>query len=191
MTIVKFLAEDTTVEAHGHTLGLLSSVVASFCVLCKAGSGGMCLHCSQSLYIQLYHWAEGRPVEKPGTSDFCRWVQGGSTANAPSAIKPSSFLQCQKLPRSTSEAIYRKAATNTKRNATEGNSARYDVFGGDAKKREALGLPSKMFDGDRPAIKNLWAVLRKANTNQTDREPWEQCKDSGSWEGSNDVSNDD
>ncbi len=64
MTALKGVAENTTMEQYGHNLGLLTMVVDSVCMLCKGGGGGMCLHCSQSLFMQLQHWAEGRPVEK-------------------------------------------------------------------------------------------------------------------------------
>eukprot|EP00978_Attheya_sp_CCMP212_P026383 scaffold86628_cov53-Attheya_sp.AAC.1 len=60
-TIIKMLAEDTTMKKYNHTLGLITAVVDSFCMLCKAGGGGMCIHCSQALYIQFFHWTEGRP----------------------------------------------------------------------------------------------------------------------------------
>jgi 5'-3' exonuclease len=174
LTVIKVLAEDTTMDTHAHTLGLITAVVDSWCLLCKAGGGGMCIHCSQALYIQFFHWTEGRPVAKPGTSNLCRWLQRGSPSKRPTTTKPASDLQCQKLPKSTKEAEYRMAAPNTKRNTTEGMSARYDVFGNNKDKRNAVRPGALMFSKTRPAIQELWAALREANTKQQNREPWEE-----------------
>jgi hypothetical protein len=172
LTVIKLFAEDTTIERDNHTLGLITAPVASWCLLCTAGGSGMCIHCSQSLYIQYHHWTEGRPTPKPATSEWCRWMQPGST-DVPSTTKPAWQLKCQKLPTSTKEAVYRKQLTKTERNSTEGLSGRFNVFGENKAKVETVRPGSKMFFLDHPAVENFFASLREDSAKRQETQPWE------------------
>ena len=67
--MMQLMVEPTTMESHGHTLGVVTRVVRSHCVACKAG-GDMCYHKSSLLWMQYNHWGEGRPTPKPATSPF-------------------------------------------------------------------------------------------------------------------------
>ena len=97
---------------------------------------------------------------------------------------PACNLQLQKLPGSSAEAEYRSEAKRTERNATTGMSSRYDVFGGNMRKRNALGPNSKIFSKDRPNVKLFFECLKASNAKRPDTDPWETAErpDTDPWE---------
>jgi hypothetical protein len=42
LVMIQLLVDQTAVESHGHTLGLIVCVMRSYCAACKAGGGGGC-----------------------------------------------------------------------------------------------------------------------------------------------------
>ena len=77
LVIVQIAMTPTTDLSRGHTLGLCSHVMRSYCAACKAGCG-MCYHRASLLWMQYLHWGEGRPTPKPSTIDFATWVPGSN-----------------------------------------------------------------------------------------------------------------
>ena len=89
------------------------------------------------MWMQHLHWGEGRPTPKPATASFCSWLPGSRAKRTCRTVSPASNLHVEKLPHSNEEA---KAKNDRDRqyNLREGVDARYDIFGGDTKKWEAL-----------------------------------------------------
>jgi hypothetical protein len=172
LTILKMQVINTSVHDHGHTLGLVGSLLDAFCSVCTAGGSGLCLHTAEACWVQFHHWIEGRPTERPSTIDICEFTNKGK-ANTSSLMRPVTEMKCIKKPKSIEEANYRKER-NAKRNATEGLSAQFDVFGGDKEKRAKVAHGSMMFDTKRPAIQKLWACLRRDNAQRPNHTPWEK-----------------
>lgn len=85
--------------------------------------------------------------------------------------EPASALQCVRLATSTTEADYRSKKVS-RRNATEGLSAEFDVWGGNEQKRACLSSKS-IFSMDRPAVKHFFDMLRSDNKGRSrDDTPW-------------------
>ena len=66
--------QETTAEHHGHNLGILVSIMRSWCP-CTAGRGS-CVHRGMALWTQLHHWGPDRPTDKPCTASLCGWSKG-------------------------------------------------------------------------------------------------------------------
>jgi len=119
--------QPTTHESHGHTLGVCTRVLQSFCAQCKAGVG-LCHHQGSLLQAQLLHWGEGRPTEKPSTIDYCSWVPGSKQSARTCTTKlPASEQHIMQLPGTNKEAK-EKLERGIKKNIHEGISATYDVY---------------------------------------------------------------
>ena len=138
LVMMQLMVEPTTMESHGHTLGVVTRVMRSYCAACKAG-GGMCYHRSSLLWMQYNHWGEGRPTPKPATSAYCSWIpgSGGRGKRTCSSIVPAGKLMIERLPRSETEAKS-KLERGRNLNLKEGADARYDVFGRDRNKKKFL-----------------------------------------------------
>ena len=80
------MVESTTMESHGHTLGVVTCVMRLYCAACKAG-GGMCYHRWSLLWKQHNHWGEGRPTPRPTTA-----------LGYPAAVAAASVLALQLCP---------------------------------------------------------------------------------------------
>lgn len=174
LTMMKMLVEPTTVAQHGHTLGIASSFMETYCGACPAGASGMCLHISETSFVQYHHWTEGRPTPRPKTDSWCEWTKRGASSWRPSASKPVSALKISKKPTSTEEAVYRSERKEmARRNFTEGLEARYDQWGGNARKRKALGPQSIMFSTKRLALRKFFTSLCRDVQRRRDRRPWE------------------
>ena len=132
LVMAHILVKPTTDPSHGHSLGVCTHLMRSYCVECKAG-GGMCYHRAALLWMQMLHWGEGRPTEKPPTAAFCSWVPGSRSQRSCKTTLPASESVRERLPRTNEEARERMNR-GTKRSMWEGVSAKYDVFGGDKKK---------------------------------------------------------
>ena len=87
--------------------------------------------------MQYLHWGENRPTPKPSTAGFCSWVPGSRSARICSSLVPACNTQIEKLPGSEAEAKA-KLDRNVQKNMHQGISARYDIYGGDEKKRALL-----------------------------------------------------
>jgi len=160
LVMMQLMVERTTVEAHGHTLGLIARVMRSYCAACKAG-GGMCYHRGSLLWMQHLHWGEGRPTPKPATSSYCSWIPGARSKRKCSTVEPAANMMIEKLPRSNADA-QAKLDRGRKYNLKEGLDARYDVFGGDRKKIELLNNPAYT---SASRIAHLFSQLRLAQGN--------------------------
>ncbi|KAL7554211.1 hypothetical protein ACHAWF_017633 [Thalassiosira exigua] len=159
LVAVQLLVRPTTVDSHGHTLGVVDRVMRSYCAACKAGCG-MCYHRAALLWMQHLHWGEGRPTPKPATSSFCPWVRGSRSKRNCSTVEPASRMNIERLPRSNKEAEA-KLARDRKYNLKEGIDARYDVFGGDSEKWGKLNNPE--FASARQ-LAPLFEALEKSQT---------------------------
>ena len=145
------------VPTDAHELGVITRVMRSYCASCKAG-GGMCYHRASLLWMQYHHWGEGRPTPKPVTSAMCSWIPGSRPKRTCSSKVPAGKLMIEKLPRSLDEAKA-KLERNRQCNLQSGADARYDVFGGNEKKRKLLEDPAytsaartrRLFDSLRAA----------------------------------------
>ena len=159
LVMAQLMVEPTTDPSHGHTLGLCTRVQRSYCAECKAGFG-MCYHRAGLLWMQMLHWGEGRPTEKPATSDYCSWIPGSRTQRTCSTIQPAYAAVREKLP--TSNAM---AAAKTKRSQKkamwEGLPATYDIYGGNERKRATLDDPEYL---SKARIEKLFKCLRLNNT---------------------------
>jgi hypothetical protein len=74
LVILELGYEKTTVESHGHELGVITKVLRSWCP-CTAGRS-LCVHRGMALWSQLHHWDDDRPTDKPCTASLCGWVRG-------------------------------------------------------------------------------------------------------------------
>ena len=74
LCIVELETERTTMESHGHELGIITRPLRPWCP-CPAGRG-LCVHKGMALWSQLHHWGPGRPTDKPCTASLCGWVRG-------------------------------------------------------------------------------------------------------------------
>ena len=74
LCIVELETERTTMESHGHELGIVTRPLRSRCP-CPAGRG-LCVHRGMALRSQLHQWGPGRPTDKPYTASLCGWVRG-------------------------------------------------------------------------------------------------------------------
>ena len=91
LVLMQVMIEETTVESHGHTLGIAVRVMRSYCALCCAGLG-MCNHKSACLWMQHLHWGEGRPTPKPVTSDYCTWIPGSGAKQNCLSVEPAHIM---------------------------------------------------------------------------------------------------
>ena len=124
-----------------HDLGVITRIMRSYCAACKAGMG-MCYHRALLLWMQYHHWGEGRPTPRPVTSDLCSWIPGSRAARRTcSSVVPAGKLMIEQMPRSLAEAKA-KLERNRQNNLKMGADARYDVFGGNEKKRKLLEDPA-------------------------------------------------
>jgi hypothetical protein len=121
-------------KKHGHKLGVLTHIKFSYCMACTAGLV-KCIHIGKTLWGQFHHWGPGRPVERPPTMDFCRWLRTG-TAFRTDVTAPVEQMVCAKLPRSLEEAKERGSKKRT-HNLLNGTPATYSVFSSDEKRRKA------------------------------------------------------
>jgi hypothetical protein len=155
--MAQIFVQSTTMESHGHTLGMCKFIMRSYCAACKAGCG-LCYHRAGLCWMQYLHWGEGRPTPKPCTAGFCSWVPGSRSARICSSLVPASSTHIEKLPGSEAEAKA-KLERNVQKNMHQGISARYDIYGGDEKKRALLKS-----DGFRSNVRMspVFLALRKA-----------------------------
>ena len=129
----------TTYASNGHTLGMCTHIMRSYCAQCKAGCG-MCCHKSGALWMQYLHWGEGRPTPKPATASYCSWIPGSRAPRTCSTLLPACRTQMEHLPGSNKEA-QEKLNRGVKKNMFQGMPARYDIYGGDEKKAAKLDDP--------------------------------------------------
>ena len=85
----------TTIESHGHTLGVVGHAMHSYCASCKAGCV-MCYHRGLLIWMQYLHFDEGRPTPKPVTISFCSWVPSSRSKRNCSNTNPVSKLKIEK-----------------------------------------------------------------------------------------------
>ena len=140
LVAMQLMVEPTCVASHGHNLGIVTHIMRSYCVSCKAGSG-MCYHRAALLWMQYNHWGEGRPTPKPATSAFCSWVPGSRARRTCSTVLPAAKQMIERLPRSEAEAK-EKLERDRQYNLKLGVDARYDVFGGDVNKIKLIEDPA-------------------------------------------------
>lgn len=133
-------------KRHGHKLGVLTHIKFSYCMACAAGLV-KCLHVGKSLWVQFHHWGPTRPVERPPTMDFCRWLRKG-TAHQTDVTTPVENMVCPVMPRSLDEAKER-GLRKRMHNLLNGTPATYSVFSSDAKRQKAIGSSSKWFSPER------------------------------------------
>ena len=172
LVLMQCMVAPTTVEEHGHELGRMTRVMRSYCASCKAG-GGMCYHRASLLWMQYHHWGEGRPTPKPVTSALCSWIPGSRAKRTCSSVVPAGKLMIEKLPRSLAEAKA-KVERDRQYNLQLGADARYDVFGGNEKKRKLLEDPAYT-GADR--VRHLFTKLRAAQRHKTNPEDSEDDGD--------------
>ena len=160
--MMQFMIEPATMESHGHTLGVVSSVMRSYCAACKAG-GSMCYHRSSLLWMQYNHWGKRRHTPKPATSAFCSWIpgSGGHSKRTFSTIVPAGKLIIEKLPCSETETNS-KLERGRNLNLKEGADALYGVFGGDRNKNKLIEDPEYT---NAECISILFGHLRVAHGN--------------------------
>ncbi|KAL7523537.1 hypothetical protein ACHAWF_000560, partial [Thalassiosira exigua] len=163
LVMVQVMVQRTTVESHGHTLGIISHMMRSYCAACCAGCG-MCYHRASLLWMQHLHWGEGRPTPKPATSAFCSWIPGGRSERNCSTLEPATKLTIENLPASNAEA-QAKLDRGRKYNLKEGLSASYDIYGGDKKKLDRLNSPAF---ASHARLENLFTCLRKSQASAAD-----------------------
>ena len=157
LVMVQLAVRRTTVASHGHTLGVFTHVMRSYCAACKAGCG-MCYHRASLMWMQHLHWGEGRPTPKPATASFCSWIPGSRAKRTCSSLVAAANLSIERLPHSNEEAKA-KLDRNRQYNLREGVDARYDVFAGNEKKWEALKNPEFV---SAIRLARLFAALRSA-----------------------------
>lgn len=166
--------DPTTIESHGHSLGVFRNVMRKFCVRCKAGCG-YCYHIAAMFHSQRLHWGDARPTAKPSTSDWCLWLPGSQTSKRPaSLIQPASASVRLKLPTSKADA---KARTEKgiKRNCHLGVPALYKFHDSD-EKMAAFNLGSYRHPS---RFEDLYKCLRNANEGRP-------CKAEIRWHGATD-----
>ena len=140
LVMVQLRVIPTEQSTHGHTLGKFTKILSHYCAACKAGSG-MCYHKSGCCWMQHLHWGEGRPTPMPATSKFASWIPGSRSARLCSTTEIASKQQRERLPTSNEEA-QQKIDRGLKKSTHEGVPARYDVYGGNKKKRDKLSDPN-------------------------------------------------
>ena len=171
LTFQRFLVEPTTEASHGHTLGIVTLLEQAYCAQCKGGATGWCLHVSESCFIQHFHWGLGWKAEPPSTISKCAFMRRGVARNA-NVTEEAHKLMAEKLPKSAKEGVYR-SKVNKVCNASQGISANYDQWDGNAFKHSRLSLPN-MFSMERPAVARFFALNRAALArNYRDPAPWE------------------
>lgn len=158
LTMVQISIQPTTMNSHGHELGVCNHVLRKFCVRCKAGCG-MCYHISALLNVQRHHWGPNRPTAKPSTTDLCGWYPGATWQNRTANLtEPASRIQRQKLPTSEAEAKQR-LEKGARRNCNLGVPALYKIH------RDKQKM--KVFDSaeykDPKRFAKLFQCLRDAN----------------------------
>ena len=165
LVMVQISVKTTTDSTHGHTLGICTHLMRSYCAACKAGCG-MCYHRGGVMWMQHLHWGEGRPTPKPATSSFCTWIPGSKGARSCSTIEPATKLHRLKMPRSNKEAE-EKLKRGVKKNMHQGISAKYDIYGGDGSKYKKLEDPEYT---SKLRLQKLFKCLRDAQVSspQTD-----------------------
>ena len=164
----------TTIESHGHSLGVFGHVMCKFCVRCKAGCG-YCYHIAAMFHSQRLHWGDGRPTAKPSTSDWCLWLPGSQTSKRPaSLIQPASKSVRLKLPSSDADAKAR-AEKGIKRICQEGVPALYKFHRSD-EKMAAFNLDNYKH---KSRFEKLYKCLRDANGGRP-------CKAEIRWHGATD-----
>ena len=62
LVMIQLLVQPTTIESHGHTLGIMTHVMRSYCATCKAGCG-MFYHRALLHWMKHLHWGEYRPTD--------------------------------------------------------------------------------------------------------------------------------
>ena len=162
LVMCQVAVQPTTNALDGHTLGRCTHVMRSYCAACKAGCG-MCYHRAGLCWMQHLHWGEGRPTPRPSTVSYAPWIPGSRAKRECSTIVPAAELHIERLPRSNQEAKEREER-GTKKNIHSGIAARYDVHGGDEKKKALLDDPRYT---SKERVKKLFQCLRAASSANT------------------------
>ncbi|EJK64607.1 hypothetical protein THAOC_14644, partial [Thalassiosira oceanica] len=163
LVLVQILIEPTTIDSHGHTLGICIRIMRSYCAACKAGCG-LCYHRAGLCWMQQLHWGEDRPTPLPATSGFCSWFPGSQGPRSCSVIAPIVETNILQLPKSNEEAKLR-LERGTKKNVNKGIGAKFDIYSGDEEKW-ATFKTSEYSSASR--IESLFQALKEAQLEDGD-----------------------